>query len=62
MIEDKLITVTYDSLDELFNREENMKKTLSNYIERTQKYEYTDSEIVATDNGQFKLVLKLKAV
>lgn len=62
MIEDKLITVTYDSLDELFNREEHMKKTLSNYIERTQKYEYTDSEIVATDKGQFKLVLKLKAV
>lgn len=57
----KLITITYESLDELFDRENTMIKTLTNYLEREQDYEFLDKQILFKNNKYtLKLRIKLK--
>lgn len=55
----KRITITYDSMDELLDREEYMNKTLHNYLQRENKYEFYDNRIEVT-NSKYKLVLEIK--
>lgn len=57
----KIITITYESLDELFDRESTMIKSLTNYLEREKDYEFLDKEIVVRNNKYtLKLRIKLK--
>lgn len=64
MIENKDVTITYTSLDELVEREPKMVKSLENYLKRHPDYEHIGNEILFADNGKYILVLKtrLKAV
>ena len=55
----KRIVVTYDSMDELLDREEVMSRTLANYLEREDNYEFYDSRIEITNN-KYKLILEIK--
>lgn len=57
----KIITITYKSLDTLFNREESMTKTLHNYIARDNNYEYVYSYITQTED-KFKLNFRLRLI
>lgn len=56
---DKIITITYNDLDSLFNREEDMLKTLQNYLNREKDYEYVETYISQTEN-KFKLNFKIR--
>lgn len=55
----KRITIKYDNLEELFSREESMKKTLNNYLKRENNYEFYKSYIEQGET-KFKLVLEIK--
>lgn len=55
----KHITITYYNMDQLLNREEKMNKTLHNYLQRENRYEFWDSRIVV-DKDKYKLVLEIK--
>lgn len=56
----KRISITYDSIEELFEREEAMNKTLFNYLQRENRYEFYDSRIEQDSNNKFRLVLEIK--
>jgi len=57
----KIITISYNSLDELFDRENTMIKTLTNYLDREDAYEFLDKEIIVKNNKYtLKLRIKLK--
>lgn len=47
-------------MEELLSREENMNKTLANYLQRENRYEFCDTRIELTANNKYKLVLEIK--
>lgn len=56
---EKIITIRYDSLDTLFDREESMMKTLKNYLSRDEQYEYVES-FITSDRDKYTLNLKIR--
>lgn len=55
----KTISVSYSSMEELLKRESSMMKTLENYLNRNQDYEFYQSYISQSPN-KFKLNLEIK--
>ncbi len=55
----KKIAMTYDSMEELFNREHIMLQTLDNYLKRDKRYEFLNSYITQGETS-CKLVLEIK--
>ena len=66
MIEDteitKKIVINYDSIEEAFNRERDMKVTLLNYLQRENKYEYIDSYISQKEDGGASITMVLQFI
>lgn len=56
----KQLAVTYVTIEELFDSEERMNKTLANYLERENNYEFYDSRIEQTSDNKFRLILEIK--
>jgi hypothetical protein len=55
----KRMAIRYKLLEDLFDREEKMLKTLDNYLAREQDYEFHKSYI-EQDEDCFRLVLEIK--
>lgn len=54
---EKIITIKYDSIEDVFEREEAMLKTLDNYLKRENNYEFVESWIT---QGEYKASLNMK--
>lgn len=56
---EKIITIRYDSLNTLFDREESMMKTLQNYLSKDDQYEFVETYITSNGN-KYTLNLKIR--
>lgn len=59
---EKIVSITYDTLEELFNRQDKMITTYCNYLARENNYRYIGYEIIFTETKRYKLVLKSELV
>lgn len=55
----KTISIQYNTMEDLLEREEAMNQTLANYLARDNRYEFYDSRIVVEEN-KVRLILEIK--